>query len=111
MSSIVWLNPLSSSHTYGLEIFSSDKYTVENFVYNQIVDVCKKFDCKYFVQGFQIREYKSSWAFVEFLGEGNQDKILQVIEYFNKCFGSSYYGSEVQLDEPSRELLEDLKLI
>jgi len=110
MSSLVWLNQKNTMHTWGLEILSTDKYTVENFVYNQVVELCKKFDAKYFIQGFQVRDYGHSWAFVEFFGEGSDDKILQIMEEFNKVYGSAYHGKEIQMDEPSRELLVSLNL-
>ena len=111
MSSLVWLHGSDSLHTYGLEILSTDKYTVENFVYNQVVNICETIGAKYFIQGFQIRDFPHSWAFVEFFGEGDSDKILEVIEKFNTLYGSQYEGKEVQMTEPTREQLKELKLM
>jgi hypothetical protein len=111
MSSLVWLHMRDGFHTYGLEILSPDKYTVENFVYNQVVEICHEVKVRYFIQGFAIRDWGVSWAFVEFFGEGNQDKILEVIEKFNALYGSEYDGKEVQMEEPTREQLISLKLI
>jgi hypothetical protein len=110
MSSIIWLNEKNGLHTYGLQILSSDKYTVENFMYNQVKSLCEKFNCKYYFQGQSLRDYGVSWAFIEFLGEGNQDTILKIIEEFNILYGIAYYNKEVLLNEPSRELLESLNL-
>lgn len=110
MSSIVWLNNADTTHTWGLEILSTDKYTVENFIYNQVADLCKKNNCKYFIQGRNLKDHGVSWAFVEFFGEGSQEKILSIIEQFSITYGIAYYNQEVLMDEPSRELLESLGL-
>ena len=111
MSSIVWLTQKNSMHTYGLEILSTDKYTVENFVYNQVVTICQKLNCNYFIQGFQVRDFPNSWAFVEFFGEGSEDTMIKVMEEFNKLYGKSYYGNEIMMEKPTKELLKDLKLM
>jgi len=110
MSSLVWLNSENSIHTWGIQILSNDKYTVENFIYNQVKDICNQRDCRFFVQGLQLRDYGTSWAFIEFLGEGDSDKILDVIDVFNRHYGKQYYNGEIMFNEPSRELLVELGL-
>ena len=111
MSSLVWLNNHDSIHTWGIECLSTDKYTIENLVYNQVVNLCKKFNCHYFIQGLKLSDHGVSWAFIEFFGEGNQDKILSVIEEFNRLYISGYGQEEILLTEPSREVIKSLGLM
>jgi hypothetical protein len=110
MSSLVYLSNDNGLHEYGLECLSTDKYTVDNFIYNQVVELCKKFDCKYFIQGRHLVDHGISWAFVEFFGESSQDKIIEIIKEFNNLYGTAYYKNEIMITEPTIELLKSLKL-
>ena len=109
-NNLVWLNPKTMGHTYGLEILSRDKTVVEQFVYDEIVPLCRELNCHYFIQGWDVHNFGVSWAFVEFFGEGDESKILDLIVEFNKRHGYIYFNGEVMMDEPSRELLGDLNL-
>lgn len=112
MSSIVWLHNKDAHHTWGIEVMSTDKYTVENFVLNQVIGLCKEIGISYFVQGCEISEFRTTkWAFVEFLGEGDQDKILAFLTEFEKRYCKyCYHDRKIFFEEPSKELLEDLGL-
>lgn len=111
-NSIVYLNSPDGIHnTYGISILTKDKYTAENFLYVEILPLCKKLACRYFIQGLDITEFKTSWVYVEFFGEGDENKILNLIQEFNKTYGYIYYSGEVLFEEPSTELLRDLNLI
>lgn len=118
MASLIWLrNKVPGLHQYGLELLTTDKYTAENFLHNEIQPLCKELDCKYFIQGLKLVDRGVSWVFVEFFGEGSEDNILLVIEAFNKKYYNrkltfnAYHGTEIMMEEPSTELLKELKLI
>jgi hypothetical protein len=114
MSNLVYFNDrIPGFHTYGISILTTDKSTAENFMYNEIPTLCEKYNANYFIQGNDIKDHGVSWVFVEFFGEGNPDKILNILLDFNQyyCYSGIYYGDCVLMDDLSRELLESLKLI
>ena len=110
MSTLVWFEK-SPMHTWGLRMQSNNKPTVEDFVYNQVVPTCEKFDCKYFIQNFQVRDFGVSYAFVEFFGEASEEKILSVVEEIEKKYAHGYHNGEILCESPSIGLLKELKLI
>jgi hypothetical protein len=114
MTSLVWLHSVDGIHTYGLECMSNESNSaeiIESFVYAQVKPLCVNLDVNYFIQGYSSNLHSPSWAFVEFFGEGDQNKIIKLIDEFNKMFGGLYYGKEVQMQEPSRNQLIHLGLI
>jgi hypothetical protein len=117
MTSLIWFSYPNCGHTYGIELMTTNKPTAENFLYNEIIPLCKEVDCDYFVQGLQLRDNMPSWVYVEFFGEGDFDKILSVIQKFNekyynrKMVYNAYYGNEILWDDPTKELLKELKLM
>jgi hypothetical protein len=111
MASIVYLHSPDNIHEYGIEILTTDKYTAENFMFNQVIPLCCELKCNYFIQGQCLTDYGNNWVFIEFFGEGNGDKILSLLEKFNKLYGNTYYNNEVIMEEPSRKLLKQLGLM
>lgn len=70
---------------------------------------CIDTDARYFIQGQDFRPGKN-WIFVEFFGEEDSDKILNIIEKVNSVYKDYIFCGEVLLYEPSRESLEYLGL-
>jgi len=110
MTNLVWLSDKTSSHTYGIQVLSKEKEFLETLVKIQIPQICTSHNCRYFIQGYD-NNGEVHWGFVEFFGEGDMDKMLKVVEVVNKLFGNQIYSGEVLLEEPSTELLKELRLL
>lgn len=107
---IAWLNNQDSLHQYGIEILSKNSIQLLE-VERILISICSRYDCKYFIQGKEIKGYNlNNWLFVEFLGENDQNKMLTVIQDFSIYWYDDLYNHEVLLFEPSRELLKNLNL-
>lgn len=108
---IAWLHNADGLHTHGIEILTLNNVLIVEME-RILINTCKRFSCHYFVQGKRFGEYGkiTSWLFVEFFGESDHDKILQVVESFGLYWQQELYNNSVLLDEPTRELLESLDL-
>ena len=108
--SIAWLTTPDNVHnTFGIEILS--KNIVQLLEFRQTLEnLCGRFSCHYFIQGWKVNHNGVSWLYFEFFGEGNQEKILSVIEGFSSYWHDEIYNNEVLFFEPDRSLLESLKL-
>ncbi len=105
MASIVYVTSIGD--VWEVHVRSTDKVTVENFIFNQM-----KF---YQDKGFKLFETKRnlfdrgiSNAMFDFIA--SLDELVLFCIDFNKRYGIAYYTGEVLFGEPSRELLEALKL-
>ena len=110
MSSLIWYKSDDGLHGEGLELSTNELGKPLVFLYDEIIPLCKKFNCKFFIQGQRL-EFSPYWIFIEFLGERSQDKILTVMIEFNHLYGAEYHGGEIMMIEPSREFLEELELM
>lgn len=107
-TTILWLNPKTSLHTYGIHVLSySESMAID--IMQFIKKTCIATDTRYFIQGQDFHPGKN-WLFVEFFGEENHDKILNVIDRVNAEYHNYIFAGEVLCYEPSRESLELLGL-
>jgi len=105
MASIVYLNSPDGIHnTYGLSIMTDTKEIALDFRYH-VLSICNSLKCHYFLQGEDLNDNSTNWIYIEFFGEGDEDKILKVVSEYQRI-----YKKEVMMEVPSRELLTSLKL-
>lgn len=109
MGTIVYLSMADGLHGYCLEMMTTDRSTAENFLYNQVPNVCHVTGCRSFQQGLQLKERGVSWVCIELFD--TNDKILETVQKFQNVYGWEYFSGEVFWGEPSRGLLEKLKLM
>lgn len=98
---LAWINNHDSLHTYGIELMT-DSNNLDQLE-SDIIQICLSNSCKYFRQG-----KSNNWLFIEFFGEGDHDKMLNVIIEFQKQLKNILYNNELLSDEPSTELLKQL---
>ena len=109
-----WLNPSNGLHTYGINYYgknlnniktvNDDKFILKDRIKQFTIQICKIFECKYFVQG-----EADDWLFIEFFG-ATEDRILMVIEYINNSWlKNELYQNEILWTEPTKELLNLFK--
>ena len=110
MATLLWLKSPDGIHNnYGLEMMTTDKYTAENFLYNQGVPMAEKYNLHHFIQGLSLKDRGTSWVYLEFW-TSNYDNILSMVDEMNRhCVG--YYQNEVYMQDPTRELLKELQLM
>jgi hypothetical protein len=112
---LAWININQNGlHTYGIELLTNSDNL--GMLEHEIIQICLDNGCRYFVQGKSDRREKSnnskncSWLFIEFFGEGNQDRMLDVFIDFQNKFEDALYNNQILSNEPSTELLKQLKL-
>ena len=102
LNSISWLHFPDGHHTYGIELQTQDSRLLESFE-RFVSQTCVNTSCAGHTQG-----KNSRWIFFEFFGEGDENKILNVVELASKQFGDKLFCGEILIDEPGIEILKEL---
>lgn len=112
MASVVYFQRQTPSTGNCLCIRSTDRSTVENFMYKRFPMLCEKKNVKFLgCSYFRILDRGISYAYMEFSPETSDEKILEVIEQYNLFYADELTIKEVMLEIPTRESLEVLRLL
>jgi len=105
MPSIIYLTKTGDITEINLR--STDKYTVENFVFHEM-RFYQELGLKFWETKRNLEDHGISYSMFESVL--TDDELLNFMIHFNKRYGIAYFNHEIFLEEPTREILEQLKL-